>query len=474
MKNRISKRFLALLLVLALAAVGFAGCGPKPGTDGPQDAGSVDESAPVTIKVGIWSQASDAAGMENWRHYEALMKEKYPNITLQAEPYSYSTDTFIPMAVSGTAPNIFACPFTEPSGLIANGYVADITSYAKKYNLYDTISPTMVEAATVDGKLYGLPRDGYALSLMINLSLFRQAGLVDDEGLPIYPKTMDELAETARIIKEKTGKAGLIFPTLNRQGGWQFSNLAWAFGADLQYQDEAGKWQSGLASQGSVDALSYLKKLRWDLNVLPDNVLIDLNTAYQLFATGEGAMMFVGSDSYIVPVRNYNMDKDDIAVVPIPEGPAGQYSLLGGVMYMFSADSTANQLDACFKLLQTIGYSAEPTEEVLKAIEDEIEVREANHYAIGPRSLNVWTSQERLDAEQEIYDRHTNVNMALYQPFYDKVYDTLKAEEPNYCQDMYAALDTAIQEIMTNPNADPKALLERSSSDFQIFLDQLN
>lgn len=50
------------------------------------------------------------------------MAEKYPNITLQPEAYSYSSDTFIPMAVSGTAPNIFLTRFTEPNRLITNGF----------------------------------------------------------------------------------------------------------------------------------------------------------------------------------------------------------------------------------------------------------------------------------------------------------------------------------------------------------------
>lgn len=470
MKKNVLKRMLCLTVAVFMLTGVLSGCG-----DSTESAGidSVDESAPVTIKVGIWSAAGDAAGLENWERYEKIMKEKYPNITLKPEAYSYSADTFVPMAVSGTAPNIFSCPFTEPGDLIKNGYVADITDFAKKYNLYDTISPTMTEVATVDSKLYGLPRDGYALSLMLNMDLFRKAGLVDANGMPMYPKTFDELASTAKTIKDKTGKAGLIFTTLNKQGGWQFTNMAWAFGATMQYK-EGGIWKNGLSSDASVKALDYLKKLRWDLGVLPDNPLIDLNTGYQLFATGEGAMMFCGSDAFNNPVRSYGMNKNDIAVVPVPEGPAGQYALLGGVMYMFSKNSTANQLDACFKLLQVIGYSPDPTEEVLTAIEDEIKVRESNGYAIGPRSLNVWTSKERLDAEQAIYDKYTNVDMNLYKPFYDKVYDILKAEEPNYCQNMYTALDVAVQKVMNDKNADSKALLQTAASDFQNYLNQLN
>ncbi len=467
MKRNIFKKALSFVMASCLTVSCLAGCGGSKGSD------VLDESAPVTIKVGIWAQASDEAGMKNWENYSKIMKEKYPNITLQAEAYSYSSDTFIPMAVSGTAPNIFACPFTEPASLIENGFVADITTYAEKYGFIDGISSTMTQAATVDGKLYGLPRDGYAMSLMINMALFRKAGLVDKDGLPIYPKTFDELEKTAVTIKQKTGKAGLVLTDMNRQGGWQFSNIAWAFGANLQYKD-SGKWKNGIASDGAVKALEYIKKLRWTDNVFPENALVNLNTAYQMFATGEVAMMFCGSDAFNVPVRNFKMKKEDIAVVPVPAGPSGQYSLLGGVMYMISADSTPNQIAACLKLLDVIGYSPNATDEVLDAIEAEIKVRESNGYAIGPRSLNVWSSEERLNAEQAIYDKHTNVDMRLYQPFYDKVYDTLKAEEANYCQDMYAAIDTALQEVMTKPSADCKKLLKQAANDFQVFLDQLN
>lgn len=436
------------------------------------DPTSIDESAPVTIRVGIWAAASDAAGLALWEGYEAEMKEKYPNITLQPEPYSYTSDTFIPMAVSGTAPDIFLTRFTEPKRLISNGYVADVTYFAEKYGFKDGMEPNMLAIGTEDDKIYGIPQNGYALSLMMNVSLFEQAGLVDENGLPIYPKTYEELAETAKILAEKTGKAGLLLPTRDRQGGWQFANVAWSFGATLEYQDESGKWLNGLNSDECVQALQYYKDLRWS-GCLPEDTLINYEKMYQLFGTGEAAMMFAGSDSYVRPVRDYGMDKDLIAVAPLPAGPNGdQYSLLGGNIYMFSKDSTPNQLDACFKLLQVIGMKPTADEQTLTAIENELKSRESLGYPIGPRDLNVWSDEERVAAENALYEKYTNVNMALYQPFYDKVYDTLRAEEPYNCQEMYSALDKAIQTIMTDPNADPKTELDKAAQDFQSILDQ--
>ncbi len=467
-------RVLTLGAVLALgSALLLSGCKPGGGdASAPPADYSVNENEPVTIRVGIWAFDSDAAGLALWEGYKNEMKEKYPNITLQPEPYSYTSDTFIPMAVSGTAPDIFVTRFTEPNRLISNGYVADVTYFAEKYGFKDGMEPSMLAVGTMNGKIYGIPRDGYALSLMMNKSLFEQAGLTDENGLPIYPKTYAELAQTAKTITERTGKPGLLLPTRDRQGGWQFSNIAWSFGATLQYQDESGKWLNALNSDACVQTLQYYKELRWS-NALPEDTLINYEKMYQIFGTGQAAMMFAGSDSYVRPVRDYGMDKDLIAVAPLPAGPNGdQYSLLGGNMFMFSKDASANELDACFKLLQVIGMKPTADEQTLKAIEDELKSRESLNYPIGPRGLNVWKDPERIAAEDALYEKYTNVDMKLYQPFYDKVYDTLRAEEPYYCQEMYSALDKAIQTIMTDQNADPKAELDKAAKEFQIILDQ--
>lgn len=73
-----------------------------------------------------------------------------------------------------------------------------------------------------DGKVYGVPRDAYGLGLMCNVELFEKAGLVDENGVPKFPKTFDELAETAKKIKEKTGAAGLCLLAKDNSGGWHF------------------------------------------------------------------------------------------------------------------------------------------------------------------------------------------------------------------------------------------------------------
>ena len=103
---------------------------------------------------------------------------------------------------------------------------------------------------------------------MINAEVFADAGLVDEDGIPLYPKTWEELAEVAQTIKDETGSAGLCLLAQDNAGGWHFSNIAWCFGAELEEQDADGKWMANLNSPEAVAAMQYVKDLKWKYDVL--------------------------------------------------------------------------------------------------------------------------------------------------------------------------------------------------------------
>ncbi len=168
----------------------------KQNTNGKQGSSTVVD--PVTIRVGIWPQDTDKSAMAVWKRYEQIMGEKHPNIIMEPMPFSYSFDTIIIMAASGTLPTIFQTYFTEPKRLIANRVVADISKYANDYGFTDGQRKDIREIASHNGRQYGIARDAYALALYMNLNLFRRAGLMGKDGLPVYPKTFEELIDTAR------------------------------------------------------------------------------------------------------------------------------------------------------------------------------------------------------------------------------------------------------------------------------------
>jgi ABC-type glycerol-3-phosphate transport system substrate-binding protein len=465
------KKIISMVLCMAFALSLLSGCGGKSGNTA-NSSTTTNTQKPVTIKIGIWPQDTDEAGLKTWEAYKQKMAAKYPYITLQPESYNYAPETFIPKAESGQVPNIFSTWYTEPNKLIANGYVADITDIAKKYGYDTAINPDVLKLVSKDGKIYGIPRDGYALGLYINMNLFKQAGLVDDKGLPKYPRTFDELAQTAKIIKDKTGKAGMFFPTKDHVGGWHFVALAWSFGAEFEKQVN-GKWVSGLDSPEAIAALQYVKDLKWKYDVLLPSALLSWGDWIKNFGTDQVGMTFAAPDALRNPVNDYKMSKDAIAMAPIPQGPKGQFSLMGGSTFMFAANNTPEQTDACFKLIDVIGRGTSVDPDSMAAFDSELKDQNSKNYPVGPKPIAIWSDKTRLAAEDAIYKKYTNVNMDLFKPYYDTAFKGLKPEEPYNTQDLYGLLDTCLQVVITDKNADPKALLENASKEFQTkFLDK--
>lgn len=65
------------------------------------------------------------------------------------------------------------------------------------------------EAVSYNGKIYGVPLDFHANLWHINMSLFKQAGLLHPDGTPMLPSSPAEMLEQARKVKEATGKSYL-------------------------------------------------------------------------------------------------------------------------------------------------------------------------------------------------------------------------------------------------------------------------
>jgi len=57
--------------------------------------------------------------------------------------------------------------------------------------------------------------------------------------------------------------------------------------------------------------------------------------------------------------------------------------------------------------------------------------------------------------------------MDNFDPFYSSIESIRKTEAPHYSQEMYEILDSVIQQVLTNPDANPSALLSSANNTFQ-------
>lgn len=426
----------------------------------------------IAISIGAWPSEENSS-YALYQQYEKDFEEMYPNIDIIPDTSSYSLDTFVAKAASKQLPTMYQTHFTEVDKIVANGFARDITDIADKYGYSHDMNDMLSKLLTKDGRLYGIPKESYAMGLFVNKRLFEQAGLVNEDGTVKFPSTYEELASYAQTIKEKTGKSGFMMSTTNNCGGWHFMNIAWSYGVDFM-EEKNGKWVATFNSPECIEALQFVKDLRWKHNVLTSNVFVDGTEIRKLYASGETAMIFLNPPTPSI-CTNLGMNKDDIAVGRIPAGKEGRYSQIGGSVYMIEPDATDEQVDAVLKWLSFLGVTSDYTDKQIQSWKDNAADVVANGgYILPQEAVPTWDNEERTAAYEEAVSEYVNIDRKDFADYLDFNDVIVQQEEPQNAQQLYAILDACIQEVMTNKDADVEKLIKDANDKFQKdYLDKL-
>ena len=459
------QKTVALSLAIAAAAAGMAGCGGKNG----------EVEGKVNVTVGGWPTETNPKSQETYNGWVEELKTTNPDINIIPDTGSYADNrSFQVKAAANQLPTVWDTHLTEVKQTIKSGYAADITEILKEKGLMDALNPAILALGEKDGKYYALPKNAYLMGLTVNKNLFEEAGLVNADGTVMVPDTYEQMAEYAKIIKEKTGKAGFAICTTNNCGGWHFMNIAWSYGVKFMEQREDGTWEATFNTQEAVDALQFVKDLQWKYGVLPEDKVIDQPTIHKLLGVGQAAMIFEAPTSDYS--QKYGLDPKKVAMVKMPKGPAGRYVQTGGSVYMFSPTATKEQLEGAFTWIETTGFKKVLDDEAIAAQEKSMQnTIDENGIVFPGVAIPLWVNEERVQKDAELRAKYSQVDKKDFESYYDISDVTLHEEEPMACQQLYAVLDGCIQEVITNENADCKALIENACKDFQTnHLDKLD
>ena len=125
-------------------------------------------------------------------------------------------------------------------------------------------------------------------------------------------------------------------------------------------------------------------------------------------------------------------------------------------------------------------YSFKLTDDYKTNLQNSLERNIEKGQLVGIKSMSPWSQDvETVKYSNEMIDKYANSNInhvKLYNDFVADLGDCeLRPEEPVCAQELYGVLDNCIQEVLTNKDADPAALLEKANSDFQAnYLDNLD
>ena len=393
-------------------------------------------------------------------------EESHPGVIVEDAKWGFDVQSFMAKAEGNTLPTTYYVPLTETRNIMELGYAADLTKEYKERGLYENTTDFILENISKDGKIYFLPSELNDMGLFVNLDLYAQAGYVEEDGTPYQPKTWEEMAEIAVKIKEKTGKTGFIFPTTNNYGGWRFMPIAWSYGVVFE-KEQAGKWVASFDSPEAVKALSFIKDLKWKYDVLPNNTLVDGNEVITQMSTEQCAMTISESSQANYMVRS-GLSPEKVGMLQLPAGPAKHISLVSGGLRIVDRNSTPEQIKAACDWWEYNGVSCNLTDEIKANLLKKVETdKSSNSAVIGLENPSPWKSNSPLvEYRKKLYEEYGNVNLNHIK-LYNKKDLQLQTEEPIDAQALYAVLDSCIQEVLTNPNADPETLLKNAASDFQ-------
>lgn len=259
-------------------------------------------------------------------------QKKFPNIEVKMQyvPFHQSIIKYKLAGTTGNAPDVMRIEYAYIQSFVKLNLLYAIDSFLKKEDLNDYMKGPF-SYMLVDGKIWGLPQGVDALAFMYNKRLFNAKKL-----LP--PKTMEELVHVGKkLIDTKKNKYAL---------GINFSDWYWLYPFTRAF---GGSWYDmqtmkiTVASPESIRGFEFLIDLIYKHKIISDKIdfMNSYNNMMVNFKNGDLAMIIQGpwATSDILSGKEFKGNPDNLGIIPIPKGPYGYGSPIGGNAYAISKSS---------------------------------------------------------------------------------------------------------------------------------------
>jgi arabinogalactan oligomer/maltooligosaccharide transport system substrate-binding protein len=315
---------LTIAAVLVGACAGAATPTPAPSEAASAPASTAPSAAPssgapaLTGTLTVWHAYGSAGGSAEFRAFERIRQTivaANPGLTINAldVPFSDIFKKFETESAAGGGPDMFIAPNDSFGAEVRGGFLADLTG--KIDDVVANSTDVAVSGSTVDGKLYMVPE-----------SLKAVAMYYDSKKVPNPPRTTDELM----AFVKNGGKVGLIAPG----GGAPYFQWGFYYAFGGKIFDDSGKC-AATANSGVAEAMKFVRDLK-AAGALVDPDYGKVNDAFK-----NGSIDIILNGNWTL--GDYRQARPDLAVAPMPAGPAGPARPLVGVDGWYINVASKNQ-----------------------------------------------------------------------------------------------------------------------------------
>ncbi len=403
---------------MALGALG-AGCGGGSGGD---DGGST-----ITVWHGYTDVEAKAINAQAKEWNADHPKEKVKLV------YNGGNDNTLQKTVAGfTAGNYPDLGYqfgSSAASLARQPKLVDLTDEVKKPDFkWDDFYPSEREAATVDGKVLGVPALVDNLSLVYNKAMFEAAGV----PLPTTSWTWEDFRSAAKKLTDPAKKTyGWAYVNDGSEDTvWRFLPLLWQAGGEMLNEDNT---EPAFDSDAGQAALGLLQ----DMAVTDKSVYLDTGNGnyLNLFNSGKIAMLWTGPWD----LSSINADID-YGVTLLP-GRDGNHETISGPDLYMAFEHSKGRADTAVKFLTWLTSAPVHLE-----------------FAIATGDLPLRESESKLPGYQEFLKKYP-ANKVFVENL-----DNVKHVRPNIAS--YSEVSTAIGQMVQSVligQAEPQEALDTAS-----------
>ncbi len=276
--------------------------------------GAKGAEKPRTLHV--WTYWDDLPRSKIWYGHMADFEKANPSVKLEKQYVAYNNmkEQVTVAALSGSMPDVIQMDAAWVASVSTMGVLAELNSRFEKSSVLDNklYFKGPMDVCTWKGKLYAIPQSANNPALYYNKDMFAKAGIKNP------PTNWAEFVDAATKVAAANKTYGYCI-SLNDPSiaVYEFMPYVWAGGGNFD----------SLGSKGTIDTLKMFKQLVNNGAMSPEVVTWSHTDTAEQFMQGRCGMYQEG------PWRIPEIEKKGKfkwGVVPIPAGPAGQATSLGG------------------------------------------------------------------------------------------------------------------------------------------------
>jgi N,N'-diacetylchitobiose transport system substrate-binding protein len=324
------RRTKVLLAALCAASMAIAACG---GDDESSSADKASSSKPAKLSgsISVWIMDPGSPKIQGVvKGYATSFEAANPGTSVDIEfvPWAQAHDKFTTSIAGGKTPDVAEMGTTWTPEFADQGAFEEVSKPASGQYV-----SSLVDAATLDGKVWGKPWYAGSRALIYRKDVLEKAGVEP-------PKTWDELIAAAKAIKAKVPG---VFPTgYTGLTEHMYLPTIWQAGGEIAKQEGDG-WTSALNTPEAAKAIQFYTDF-YKQGLTPKAAIgweePDAQTA---FVNGDIAMLIGGGWTYNSIIDTKPGLKSKIGTILEPAGPSGKDTAFAGGSHLVVFKGSKNK-----------------------------------------------------------------------------------------------------------------------------------